>query len=284
LNIDAPETKDPDEAVQCLGPEAAARLAELLPVGTPIRLEYDAERIDRYDRTLAAVFLSDGTLVNAEMARAGLAVPVIVGGNDRFRSPVVSANEDAKRAGRGLYSDAVACTLPGKLSQSAAAAATVPESTAGSAAALGSAADIAGTATSVVSGVDLIFARPRTSIVWKAFTDAEQGAFVAKSAELRARVQRAETTLRTAQADAAAREAAEVEAARKAQQREEQDRAWARKQAVEEKTRVKAQKVPAPPPAKKNPRSADAPSAGDAYPGYTGPRCYLPGGKTYRPC
>jgi micrococcal nuclease len=25
-------------------------------------------------------------------------------------------------------------------------------------------------------------------------------------------------------------------------------------------------------------------SSADPYPGYTGPRCYLPGGKTYRPC
>ncbi|MCW0211826.1 MAG: thermonuclease family protein [Pseudonocardia sp.] len=41
LNVDTPETKDPDEDVQCLGPEASARLGELVPVGTTVTLEYD---------------------------------------------------------------------------------------------------------------------------------------------------------------------------------------------------------------------------------------------------
>ena len=49
-----------------------ALLEELLPPGTVVGLEYDQERTDRYDRTLAGVFLEDGTLVNAEIARQGL--------------------------------------------------------------------------------------------------------------------------------------------------------------------------------------------------------------------
>src|SRR4051812_6540848 len=44
LNIDTPETKDPNEAVQCLGPEAAKYLATLVPVGSTVTLEYDGER------------------------------------------------------------------------------------------------------------------------------------------------------------------------------------------------------------------------------------------------
>ena len=49
LNIDTPETKDPNEIVECLGPEATALLEELLPPGTVVGLEYDQERTDRYD-------------------------------------------------------------------------------------------------------------------------------------------------------------------------------------------------------------------------------------------
>ena len=39
LSIDTPETKDPNQPVQCLGPEATAFLARLLPTGTSVRLE-----------------------------------------------------------------------------------------------------------------------------------------------------------------------------------------------------------------------------------------------------
>jgi micrococcal nuclease len=104
LNIDTPETKDPDTDVQCLGPEASQYLASLIPVGTAVTLEYDEQRTDGYDRTLAGVFTSDGTLINAEMARAGLARPVVFGGNDRFYPPVLAARDEAVAQRRGLFS------------------------------------------------------------------------------------------------------------------------------------------------------------------------------------
>ena len=53
LNVDTPETVDPNRPVQCLGPEATEFLKSVLPAGTAVRLEYDEERIDRFDRTLA---------------------------------------------------------------------------------------------------------------------------------------------------------------------------------------------------------------------------------------
>lgn len=83
LNIDAPETKDPNEPVECLGPEASKFLSDRLPPGTEITLEYDVERKDRYGRTLAGVFES-GHLVNAEIAAAGLGAPVVFEPNRRF--------------------------------------------------------------------------------------------------------------------------------------------------------------------------------------------------------
>lgn len=112
LNIDTPETKDRDEPVECLGPEASAFLASLIPVGTPVTLEYDDERLDRYGRTLAGVFSADGMLVNAEVARAGLATAVVFDGNDRFLAPVEAAHQEAVAEARGLYSPAVTCTRP----------------------------------------------------------------------------------------------------------------------------------------------------------------------------
>src|SRR5690606_37687278 len=97
LNIDTPETKHPDEEVQCLGPEATAFLTERLPAGTEIELEYDEERLDRYDRTLAAVYESE-SLINAEIAAAGLGVPVYFAPNDRFLPEVEKASMEARES------------------------------------------------------------------------------------------------------------------------------------------------------------------------------------------
>lgn len=41
LNVDTPETKHPNEEIECLGPEATEFLEEQLPVGQEIELEFD---------------------------------------------------------------------------------------------------------------------------------------------------------------------------------------------------------------------------------------------------
>lgn len=125
LNIDTPETKHPDLPVQCLGPEATAFLTERLPAGTPIELEYDEERLDRYDRTLAGVYES-GSLVNAEIAAEGLGVPVYFAPNKRFLPEVEEAAATAQAEGLGLYSGAIDCTLPAQVEQVALAADALP--------------------------------------------------------------------------------------------------------------------------------------------------------------
>lgn len=151
LNIDTPETKDPDETVQCLGPEATEFLAERLPAGTEIELEYDQERLDRYDRTLAGVYESE-SLVNAEIAEAGLGVPVYFAPNDRFLREVEEASERAQEAAAGLFSDEVGCTLPAQLQGQSAAVDQVPTTVEGDP------ADALAGAESVLEDADLFLA------------------------------------------------------------------------------------------------------------------------------
>lgn len=114
LNIDTPETVDPEQPVGCLGPEATHFLAEMLPTGTPVRLRYDQERQDGYGRELAGVFVGR-TLVNAEIARAGLGAAVVYAPNDRFYDEVRAAEAEARRAGVGLYDETIGCTLPAQV-------------------------------------------------------------------------------------------------------------------------------------------------------------------------
>lgn len=116
LNVDTPETVNPAKPVQCLGPEAVQFLRKRLPQGTAVQLRFDKERLDRYERELAGVFVDD-ELVNAEIARAGLGTAVLYEPNDRFYAEVVQAQEEAERRQMGLYSPKLRCTLPAQVAQ-----------------------------------------------------------------------------------------------------------------------------------------------------------------------
>lgn len=70
IGVDTPETKDPRKPVQYFGQEAYEFTKKLVE-GKKVRLEYDQDRTDKYDRTLAYVFLEDGTFVNAEIILQG---------------------------------------------------------------------------------------------------------------------------------------------------------------------------------------------------------------------
>ena len=70
IGVDTPETVHPNRPVEFFGKEASAFTKRLLE-GKRVRLEYDQERADRYGRTLAYVYLADGTFVNAEIIRRG---------------------------------------------------------------------------------------------------------------------------------------------------------------------------------------------------------------------
>lgn len=154
LNIDTPETKHPDHPVQCQGPEATTFLTERLPAGTEIELEYDQEREDRYGRTLAGVFESD-SLVNAEIAAAGLGVPVLFEPNDKFFREVTDASEDARAHARGLFSPEIECTIPAKVSSLTSAVSGIPAGVDGDpAAALESAEALAAEVNALALGLE----------------------------------------------------------------------------------------------------------------------------------
>jgi micrococcal nuclease len=102
IGIDTPETVDPDQPVQCFGPEASAFTHRLLD-GARVELAYGAERRDRYGRLLAYVYLPGGRLFNAILARRGLARPLTIAPNDA-RAPLFERlAAGAASAGRGLW-------------------------------------------------------------------------------------------------------------------------------------------------------------------------------------
>jgi micrococcal nuclease len=70
IGVDTPETKDPRKPVQYFGQEAYEFTRKLVE-GKKVRLEYDQDRVDKYGRTLAYVYLEDGSHVNAQIILMG---------------------------------------------------------------------------------------------------------------------------------------------------------------------------------------------------------------------
>jgi micrococcal nuclease len=104
IGIDTPETKKPGTPVECYGPEASARLNELLPSGTVVRLERDRETRDRYGRLLAYVYRDrDGLFVQLAMLRDGFAGPLAIAPNTAHRAELDGAAATARAAGVGLW-------------------------------------------------------------------------------------------------------------------------------------------------------------------------------------
>lgn len=104
LEIDTPESKDPDQPVQCLARKATRVTERLLPEGSVAWVQRDEELHDRYGRTLGYVWNADGVFVNEALVRRGLARVLYVRPNDRHLERIRTAEDDARAAGRGLWS------------------------------------------------------------------------------------------------------------------------------------------------------------------------------------
>lgn len=110
IGIDTPETVDPREPVQAFGLEASAYLRSLLGQH-PVRVEYDQQRIDKYRRVLAYLYLPDGTFVNREMVRQGYAHAYLTY-PFRYMDDFREAEREAREAGRGLWGEAAQAATP----------------------------------------------------------------------------------------------------------------------------------------------------------------------------
>lgn len=102
IGIDTPETRDPRKPVQCFGREASNKAKELLS-GKKVYLEYDqAQKQDKYGRTLAYVYREDGLFYNAEMIKQGYAHSYV-----QFPHPRLDEfnlyQQEARENGRGFW-------------------------------------------------------------------------------------------------------------------------------------------------------------------------------------
>jgi micrococcal nuclease len=245
--------------------------------------------------------------VNAEIAREGLGIPVQYGENRKFLPPVEAAYAEARSAKTGLFSDQVDCTVPAQVEQATTAletaAAAEPATTSANA---GAAAAALATQLAAAKALRTVLAASKDThraIYWAGLTATATAAYlatldnkVAVAEKKRDETQALQGTLAAAEKKAQEdRLAAEAQAA--AEKKAAAERAAADKKAADaaaaaeaarqaETERLRKLPVPAPyvPPA---PQPYIPPAPAPYVPPatkYTGPRCYAPGGKSWRPC
>lgn len=103
LYIDTPETKKTNTPVQLYGPEASAFTERLLKESGEVKLTFDKEIKDRYDRTLAIVELRDGRILNELLLQEGLAKVLIVEPNVKMENVYKQLEQVAKQNKAGLW-------------------------------------------------------------------------------------------------------------------------------------------------------------------------------------
>jgi len=103
IGVDTPETVDPNRPPEPFGHEAAEFTRRAVE-GKVVRLEFDRERKDRYERFLAYVYVGD-LLVNEELIRAGLSkAETRFHYRDAMKRRFLKAEEEARRERRGIWS------------------------------------------------------------------------------------------------------------------------------------------------------------------------------------
>ena len=102
IGVNTPEIDHKHKTADPFGLEARAFNAGLVG-GKVVRLEFDPERQDGYGRTLAYVFLPDGSMVNERLLQAGLAYCFYKTPNTRYEQRLLAAQRRAMQEGRGMW-------------------------------------------------------------------------------------------------------------------------------------------------------------------------------------
>ncbi len=105
IGINAPEIAHNGKPAQAFGDRARRQLRALLARHHyRIALRYDVERTDHYGRTLAHLYLRDGTSIEAWLLQRGLATTLVVPPNAGNVECYADVEQAARRARTGLWS------------------------------------------------------------------------------------------------------------------------------------------------------------------------------------
>jgi len=103
LGINTPEIEHPNQAEQAGGELAKKWLTKAL-MGKKIRLEFDQEKRDKYQRYLAHIFTEQDLHINRELVRLGFASVNVFPPNLKYVPELAQAEQDAEASKRGIWS------------------------------------------------------------------------------------------------------------------------------------------------------------------------------------
>jgi micrococcal nuclease len=105
IGINTPEARRTGRTeVEYFGKEASDYVKKIL-TGRKVRLEYDVQRYDRYKRTLAYVYLDDGTFLNALLVKEGYATAATFPPNVKYSEYFVKLEREARTRKKGMWKD-----------------------------------------------------------------------------------------------------------------------------------------------------------------------------------
>jgi micrococcal nuclease len=102
IGINAPELADENHGAEPYA-EVSKKFNALLVNRRKVRLEFDKERFDRYQRLLAYVFLENATFVNAEIISNGYAYLLKLRPNLKYDSILLQSQRSAMSAKKGIW-------------------------------------------------------------------------------------------------------------------------------------------------------------------------------------
>ncbi len=105
IGMDTPEVLDPRKPVQCFGAESSNKSKELLSM-QKVRIEKDPTQgdLDKYGRTLAYIYRSDGLFYNEYMIEQGYAHEYTYHLPYKYQAEFKAAQKEAQENKRGLWS------------------------------------------------------------------------------------------------------------------------------------------------------------------------------------
>lgn len=110
IGVDTPETVHPSKPVEYFGREAS-KFTKQLCEGKTVRLEYDWQKTDKYGRTLAYIYLTDGRLVNAEIIKEGYGF-AYTKFPFKYLEEFRQYEREAREKGKGLWAEEESTELP----------------------------------------------------------------------------------------------------------------------------------------------------------------------------
>ena len=103
IGVNTPEARNTGRTqVEHFGKEASAYVKKFL-TDKKVRLEYDVQRLDRYQRTLAYIYLEDGTFLNAHLVEKGYATVATYPPNVKYASKFQELERKARSGQKGLW-------------------------------------------------------------------------------------------------------------------------------------------------------------------------------------